>query len=120
MQSDPIPSTTHGKLSFDEFYEQVFLPEHQAPYNRLAHLFGTFLGLMWVALCLANAWFWLLLLFPVVHAVPGLIGHRIFERNPAIGDIRVNRKDHSPLWFIAANHRLALDFILGRLGKRGA
>jgi hypothetical protein len=47
----------------------------------------------------------------VVHAVPGLLGHRLFERNAAVGDLRVTRQDHSPLWFIAANHRMSWELL---------
>jgi hypothetical protein len=39
----------------------------------------------------------LLLPFPVVHALPGLVGHLLFERNLAVGDLRVTRRDPSPL-----------------------
>ena len=55
---------------------------------------------------------WFALAFPVVHALPGLIGHRLFERNAAVGDIRVTRKDHPPLWFIAGNHLMTVELLL--------
>jgi hypothetical protein len=31
------------------------------------------------------------------------MGHRLFERDAAVGDVRVLRKDHSPLRFIVGN-----------------
>jgi hypothetical protein len=66
------------------------------------HVLGTLLGLLWVASSL---------LFPAVHAIPGLIGHRLFERNEAIGDLRVSRKDYSLWWFIRANHQMTLQML---------
>ncbi len=100
-----VPDMTPQKLSFKDFYRQVFLPEHQRPTNVALHVCGTVLGL---ALLPAVWWWqlpgWLALAFPLVHALPGLVGHRLFEQKAAVGNLRVNRKDHSPLWFIAANH----------------
>ena len=54
---------------------------------------------------------WLALLYAVVHVAPGLLGHRYFERNTEIGDLRVTRKDYSPLWFIAGNHRMTWELV---------
>ncbi|KNZ34355.1 MAG: hypothetical protein AD742_03015 [Methylibium sp. NZG] len=70
---------------------------------------GTVAGLVWLPLALWSPLPWLALLFPVVHAAPGLVGHRLFERDAKVGDVRVLRKDFSPLWFIAANHRLTFE-----------
>jgi hypothetical protein len=55
-----------------------------------------------------------LLLFPVVHAAPGLLGHRLFERDAVVGDLRVTRTDFPKAWFIAANHVLAWEVLSGR------
>jgi hypothetical protein len=107
------PST--AKISFKHFYEQHFLAEHQHPLNITLHVAGTLAGLAFVAWVLLGLPLWWLLLFPVVHALPGLIGHRLVERNAAVGDVRVTRTDFSPLWFIAANHVLTW-----RLLTRGA
>jgi hypothetical protein len=96
-----------SSLTFSDFYRSVFLPEHRHPANVALHVLGTVLGLALVPAALALGLPWLILAFPVVHAAPGLIGHRLFERNAAVGDIRVTRKDHSPLWFIAGNHRMS-------------
>jgi hypothetical protein len=114
-QSPPnthINTNVASKIGFDAFYRQVFLPEHQHPYNRAAHVFGTLCGLIWLVLCALQSWLWPILLFPVVHAAPGLVGHRFFERNAEVGDVRVTRKDYSPLWFILANHRLSFEMLL--------
>jgi hypothetical protein len=116
-----------GKLSFSQFYEAVFLPEHENAVNIGLHVFGTLAGLAyigWIAYSTAvlGALDWkialpLLLLFPVVHAVPGLVGHRLLERNEAVGDVRITRKDYSPLWFIVANHIMTFELTLGRLDR---
>lgn len=97
---------------FKDFYERVFLAEHQNPANVGLHLFGTVLGIFFVVAALLLSSPWLALAFPLVHAMPGLIGHRLFERNLSVGDIRVTRKDYSPLWFIAANHLMTMELLL--------
>jgi hypothetical protein len=76
---------------------------------------GTIIGLLWIPFCVYASMPWLLVLFPVMHAAPGLIGHRLFERNVHVGDLRINRKDYSPIWFIVANHRLAWDLLLAKV-----
>jgi hypothetical protein len=109
MTPQPIPQARQqglpaGKVTFKRFYAEHFLTEHTHPLNVALHVFGTLAGLAFVAWVLAALQLWWLLLFPVVHALPGLIGHRLVERNAAVGDVRVTRTDFSPLWFIAANH----------------
>jgi hypothetical protein len=104
-----------AKISFKQFYAQHFLAEHQHPLNIALHAAGTVAGLVFAAWVLLALPLWYLLLFPVVHALPGLVGHRLVERNAAVGDVRVTRTDFSPLWFIAANHLMTW-----RLLTRGA
>ncbi len=95
-----------SRLSFFGFYRDVFLQEHQHGLNIAFHVLGTMAGLALAAWSVLSGHVWFLLLFPVVHAAPGLLGHRMWERNETVGNLRVNRKDYSPLWFIAANHLL--------------
>lgn len=97
---------------FKVFYTDVFLSEHRNPANVALHVLGTILGATFVCAVLLFGFPWFALAFPAVHAVPGLIGHRMFERNSAVGDIRVTRKDYSPLWFIAGNHVMAVELLL--------
>jgi hypothetical protein len=107
---------------FDSFYRHHYLPEHRHPANRALHMVGTLAGLLWLLFALLGPQPWLVLLFPVVHAAPGLVGHRLFERNPQVGDLRVLRKDFPALWFIAANHRLTAEALRdgwGRASRRG-
>ena len=120
------PSSYHikddrDKASFETFYREVFLQEHRHPFNVALHMFGTFIGLAFIAWVLTQplAWYPALLLFPVVHAAPGLVGHRLVERNTAIGDARWQRKDFPMSWFIAANHRMAYERLLRRGGREG-
>ena len=96
---------------FSVFYANVFLPEHQHAVTVALHALGTVLGLVFCAAALASSQPGWVVLFPVVHAVPGLIGHRLVERNAAVGDLRVTRTDYSPLWFIAANHRMTWELL---------
>ena len=60
---------------------------------------------------------WLAFAYPVVHAAPGLAGHRLFERNAAVGDVRVLRRDFPMAWFVLGNHVLVLDLMLRGLRR---
>jgi hypothetical protein len=70
-------------------------------------------ALAFAAIGAGGVWLLALLTYPVVHAAPGLIGHRLFERDARVGDVRVTRADHPRWWFILANHRLAFDLLTG-------
>ncbi len=100
--------TDHAAQTFSAFYRDVFLPEHQHPANVALHMLGTLLAIGLLPIALLSPWPWPLaaLAFPVVHAAPGLIGHRMLERSAAVGDIRVLRTDYPKSWFVAANHVL--------------
>ena len=97
--------------AFNDFYHRVFLQEHRDPRNVALHMIGTMLSGAFVIGVMALGYPWLALLYPVAHAAPGLLGHRLFERNQAVGDLRVTRKDFSPLWFIAGNHRMTWEVL---------
>jgi hypothetical protein len=104
---------------FLQFYREHFLPEHRHRANVVLHVAGTLAGLVFVATVLMTASAWWLLMFPLVHAAPGLLGHRLFERNVQVGDVRVLRRDFGPHWFVLANHLLAFE-TLTRRGRRPA
>lgn len=110
-QSEPRSS----RISFGEFYSHHFLAEHRQPGNIALHLVGTALGLALIPLSLTIWSPFALLAFPIVHVVPGLIGHRLFEPNPEVGNLRVDRKDFPLWWFLGANHLMAIDWL-----RRGA
>lgn len=117
MHPSPVlKSSDTPKTTFETFYRDVFLQEHRHPLNVALHMLGTFLGLAFLLAVLAMplAWYPALILFPVVHAAPGLIGHRLLERNAVVGDARWRRRDHPGWWFIVANHRMTFERLLGR------
>ena len=101
-------------IRFSNFYRHHFLAEHRHPANVALHVAGTIAGVVFVVAALGSRWPWAALLYPVVHAAPGLVGHRLFERNAVVGDVRVTRTDFPLWWFIAANPRLTLDVLLRR------
>ncbi len=111
-----------NRIPFDTFYRDVFLPEHRQPFNVALHIAGTLAGLAWIPLTLMapGPWKLALLLFPLVHGIPGLLGHRWLERNTAVGDARWRRTDFPAWMFIAANHRLTFERLLPGRGQRPA
>jgi hypothetical protein len=111
------PPTDLGRERFERCCREVFLPEHRHPANIALHMLGTVAALALVAWALWRGPLGLALLFPVVHAAPGLLGHRLFERDAAVGDVRVLRQDHSPLLFILANHRMTWQLLTGRFKR---
>jgi hypothetical protein len=89
---------------FMQFYRGAYREDHASPANLLCHSIGTLSG---IVLLVASATIispWWALLFLIVHAAPGLIGHRLFERNAALGDLRVFRGRYPGIWYMAANH----------------
>jgi hypothetical protein len=102
-------------IGFWTFYKDHFLAEHTHPINRGLHVFGTLLGTVFVPFALFSSAPWMIIFYPAVHAMPGLIGHRLFERNAQVGDVRVLRKDFSPLWFIVGNHVLTYELAINGL-----
>jgi hypothetical protein len=107
-------------MSFWQFYEGTFLEEHRHPVTVGTHVLGTLAGLAFVAAVVALGAWYLAIAFPVVHGVPGLVGHRVVERNAEVGDLRVTRTDFPIAWFILANHVMTFELVTGRLGARRA
>ncbi|MDX1958332.1 MAG: Mpo1-like protein [Leptospiraceae bacterium] len=101
----------HSNSKFFKFYQDVFLKEHSHNGTIILHIIGTILGILWIPFTVFYLPIYLILLFPVVHALPGIIGHRIFERNENVGDLRVLRKDFPLYWFIIANHILTYEIL---------
>jgi hypothetical protein len=91
---------------FLHFYSHAYRDEHQRPVNIAFHVVGTIAGLLWLVLSVTLFSTWWALAFPIVHAVPGLVGHRLFERAEAIGDARIFRTDVPVWWFLVANHMM--------------
>lgn len=107
-------ATALPKLTFTQFYRDIYLPEHRHPANVALHVFGTVAALVFAIWIIIAAPVYWLVLFPLVHALPGLLGHWLLERNPDVGDTRLLRKDAPLHWFIVANHLLLLRLITGR------
>ena len=108
------PQRTGG---ISAFYANDYRPDHSTAANIAMHMLGTLAGL---ALLTASATIisgWWALLFPIVHAAPGLIGHRLFERNESVGDVRVFRNDYPAWWFIVANHWMTFDVLMRRYSR---
>lgn len=105
-------NTAAPAIEFDEFYRDHFLAEHRHPANIACHVVGTIgsAGLIGAALTIISPWW--ALLYPIAHIGPGLIGHRLFERDADVGDARVLRNDFPGHWFVRANHRMALRLIV--------
>lgn len=100
--------------SFDTFYRDHFLAEHSHPANLALHVAGAVGSALLVVWALASAQPWWALTFPIAHVAPGLVGHRLFERSAAVGDLRVGRRDFPLWWFVAGNYRLCFDLVTGR------
>ena len=101
------------RTNFNSFYRDHFIPEHTHPGNIALHVFGTLAGLALIAASFTIIPSWWALLFPLVHVGPGLIGHRLFDRNEAVGDMRVLRRDFPLWWFVLGNHRMTARITLG-------
>ncbi len=111
MRSDTPQQSSEQKRNYQNFYRTVFLAEHRSTIAIATHVFGTLLGILWLVFAIVSKDYWFCLLFPIVHAAPGLIGHRIAERNPEVGDIRITRKDFPLWWFIVGNHQMSWELI---------
>lgn len=104
-----------SKPHFDTFYKDHYLAEHYHPANVALHVVGTIAGIALVFTALFGAIsLWWMLAFPIVHASPGLIGHKLFERSDAAGsNNRILRSDFPLYWFIIANHMSLWKLVTG-------
>ncbi len=116
MNTTPITP----RIGFSSFYRDHFLPEQLHPINVAMPVGATLASAAYLVAAAVSPWPWpwLALLYPVVHAAPGLLGHRLFERNAAVGDLRVLRRDFPGWWFIVANHRMTFEWLWSLLRIR--
>lgn len=105
---------TDHPIAFADFYRDHYPKDHRHPINIILHIAGTIAGLALIAAALTQISLWWIVLFPIVHVVPGLIGHRFFDRDAALGDIRLNRTDFPLWWFLIANHIMTIEVLTGR------
>ena len=84
--------------------------------NVYLHVLGTILSILYLILCVNVLSPWYLLLYPIVHATPGLIGHKLYEpsNDPSVGDTRVFRTDFPGYYFLAGNHVLTWQVLTGQ------
>jgi hypothetical protein len=94
--------------TFKSFYATAYRSEHRHPANLALHMLGVVAGLALIGASLTIWPLWTALAFPVVHVVPGLLGHRLFDRDEAVGDVRMTRQDYPLWWFLLANHLMAV------------
>lgn len=96
------------RIDFNTFYKTEYRSDHQHPANLALHIFGVLAGLGLIAASFTIWPLWTILGFPVVHIAPGLIGHKYFDRDEELGDIRLTRTDFPLWWFLIANHLMAV------------
>ena len=100
---------SEGFKNFAEFWP-YYLAEHAKPATRGLHFGGTGAGLLLTAAALISGNYWLLLVALICGYGPAWVGHFFVEKNrPATF--------RHPLWSLAADFRMFLFFITGRLGK---
>jgi len=109
-----------SQRDFSQFYRDHFLPEHQHAGNRWLHAVGVILSTALFPLAALFKQPWLLLAYPVLMPLPGLLGHRLFEPNAAVGHLRVTRSDAPKAWFWWANYVLTWDLLCGLFTRRKA
>ena len=94
-------------MDFKTFYKTAYRSDHQHPANLALHIIGVFAGLG-VIVASVTIWpLWAIVAFPIAHVAPGLLGHRIFDRDKELGDVRLTRTDFPLWWFLVANHLMA-------------
>jgi hypothetical protein len=119
MQTGRTSAKSDG---FKQFYNGAYRNDHATMGNRVFHIVGTLAGLALIAASLTILPLWWAFAFPVVHAGPGLIGHRLFERNSVLGDVRVFQGMYPGHWYMLANHIMTghalLDILTLRARRR--
>lgn len=66
--------------SFQQFYEEVYLPDHAAPLNRWVHFLSNVSALLFCGYG-AIAWNWYVFLFGIWFQLgPPYLGHILFEK----------------------------------------
>lgn len=103
-----MASPTNKRISFRTFYETTYRSDHCHPANLALHILGVFAELGVIAASLTVWPLWTILTFPVAHVAPGLLGHRLFDRDEDLGDVRLTRTDFPLWWFLIANHLMAV------------
>lgn len=106
------------RMSFRQFYATAYRADHRHPVNLALHIVGVSAGLGVLAASLTIWPWWTALAFPVAHVGPGLLGHRLFDRDSGVGDARLTRTDFPLWWFLVANHLMAARVLTFRWADR--
>jgi hypothetical protein len=69
-------------VTFDEFYNQDYLPRHANKYSRLLHLVGLVASAIYAGAVVWLAVWWLLLLAPVPTYLVAWLGHLVAHNHP--------------------------------------
>jgi len=94
-------------MKFKEYYKN-YLDLHKNKWNRRLHVLGQLVTLMFIASCVHNQAYFLLLTSPFVVYPFAWSGHYFFEKNkPAAFK--------NPLWAKASDWVMLKDIILGRI-----
>lgn len=96
-----------NQMTFRQFYATTYRADHRHPVNLALHIIGVFAGIALIIASLTVWPLWTIIGFPLVHVAPGLLGHRLFDRDAAVGDLRLTRTDYPLWWFLVANHLMA-------------
>jgi hypothetical protein len=102
-----MANSAKERASFKEFYATVYREDHRHPANLALHIVGVLAGLGLIAASITVWPWWTVFGFPIAHVAPGLVGHRLFDRDQILGDIRLTRTDFPLWWFLIANHLMA-------------
>lgn len=103
-----MTDTQDERLSFRQFFATAYRADHRHPVNLALHIIGVFAGIALIIASLTVWPLWTIIGFPLVHVAPGLVGHRLFDRDAAVGDLRLTRTDYPLRWFLVANHLMAV------------
>ncbi len=103
-----MTDTQDERLSFSQFFATAYRADHRHPVNLALHIIGVFAGIALIIASLTVWPLWTIIGFPLVHVAPGLLGHRLFDRDAAVGDLRLTRTDYPLWWFLVANHLMAV------------
>lgn len=102
-----MANLAQDRMTFAAFYATAYRAEHRHPANLALHIVGVFAGLGVLGASVTVWPWWTALGFPFAHVLPGLVGHRLFDRSEKVDDLRVTRRDFPVWWFLLANHLMA-------------
>jgi hypothetical protein len=109
-----VQTDSNVPTSFSAFYATAYRSDHRHPANLALHIIGVIGGLAVIGASLTIWPLWTAIAFPFVHVLPGLLGHSLFDRDDAVGNLRLTRKDFPLWWFLAANHLMVMQVLTFR------